>query len=155
MQKAYTVETNGSGQFQFGDGVEGWAGMPESGKLMHGFDTSQVSLITTKEAFYSPDQSLSTTLFSSTPHIARRECLVAIERGLVSSSLTVYFWKTAAGGMNKRLAIQCNHCDYTVHGSWTKKSTEHDIECLARFFCGFVVPRADGIDHLPSMPLQH
>ena len=122
---------------------------------MHGFDTSQVSLITTKEVFYIPNQSLSTTLFSSTPHIARRECLAAIERGLVSSSLTVYFWKTATGGMNKQLGIQCNHCDYAVHGSWTKKSTADDIDCLARLFCGFVVPRAEGIDNLPSMPLQH
>ena len=78
VQRAYIVETNGSRTLQFGDGIEGWAGMPESGKLMHGFDTSQVSLITTKEAFYGPNQSLSTTLFCSTPVSARRECLVAI-----------------------------------------------------------------------------
>jgi hypothetical protein len=139
----------------FGDGIKGWAGMPETGKLQDGVDTSQVNLIKTKEEFYDPSISLSSTLFFQTPHVARRAAIKAIENGLETRSLRVYFWRTAVGGMNKQLGIQCNHCDYTVHGSWTKKCDGEGIERLARLFCGFLVPSAEGIAHLPTLPLQH
>ena len=129
--------------------------MPETGKLQDGFDTSQVNLIKTKEEFYGPSSSLSTTLFFRTPHVARREAIKAMENGLETRSLKVYFWRTAAGGLNKQLGIQCNHCDYTVHGSWTKKCDGEGIERLARLFCGFLVPSAEGIADLPALPLQH
>jgi len=155
VQDAYTVEKNGRPTWVFGDGIKGLAGMPETGKLQDGVDTSQVNLIKTKEEFYGPSNSLSTTLFFHTPHVPRREAIKAIENGLETRSLKVYFWRTAAGGLNKQLGIQCNHCDYTVHGSWTKKCDGEGIERLARLFCGFLVPRAGGIAHLPSLPLLH
>jgi hypothetical protein len=155
VQDAYTVEKNGRPTWVFGDGIKGWAGMPETGKLQDGVDTSQVNLIKTKEEFYDPSISLSSTLFFHTPHVPRRAAIKAIENGLETSSLRVYFWRTAAGGLNKQLGIQCNHCDYTVHGSWTKKCGGEGIERLARLFCGFLVPSAEGIAHLPTLPLQH
>ena len=115
VQTAYTVPSEGGRKLQFNDEVKGWAGIPQSVTFMDGFDTSQVSVITTKDAFHdSAHQSLSCTLFSSTPQSARRECLVAIERGLASKSLTVYFWKTknrpheqAAGHSMQPLSIRC------------------------------------------------
>ena len=109
-----------------------------------------------ERCFYdSAHQSLSCTLFSSTPHSARRECLDGIEQGLASRALTVYFWRTGNNRMYKVFGIQCNHCQYAVHGTWTKKSTPDDIDCLGRLFCAFVVPTASGIDNLPQVPLQH
>ena len=104
---AYTVPSEGRRKLHFNDEVKGWAGLPQSETFMDVFDTSQVSQITTKDAFYdSAHQSLSSTLFRSTPQSARRECLDAIERGLASKSLTVYFWRTGAGRMNKQLGIE-------------------------------------------------
>ena len=155
VQDAYTEEKNGSPTWVFGDGINGWAGMPETGKMQDGIDTSQVSLIKTTGGFYNPSSSLSNTLFFQTPHVARRAAIKAIEDGLETRSLRVYFWRTASGGMNKQLGIQCNHCNYTVHGSWTKNCDGEDIERLARLFCGFLVPSAEGIAHLPTLPLQH
>jgi hypothetical protein len=156
VQTAYTVPSEGGRKLQFNDEVKGWAGIPQSVTFMDGFDTSQVSVITTEDAFHdSAHQSLSCTLFSSTPQSARRECLVAIERGLASKSLTVYFWKTKTGHMNKQLGIQCNHCQYAVHGKWTKTSSSEEIDRLSRLFCGFVVSSVSGIDNLPAVPLQH
>ena len=146
VQTAYTVPSEGGRKLQFNDEVKGWAGIPQSGTFMDGFDTSQVSQITTKDAFYdSAHQSLSCTLFSSTPQSARRECLDAIERGLASKSLTVYFWKTKTGHLNKQLGIQCSHCQYAVHGKWTKTSSSDDIECLARFFVASLCPKHLGL----------
>ena len=80
---------------------------------------------------------------------------VAIQEGLASKALTVYFWRTNSTRMNKVLGIQCHHCHYAVHGTWTKNSTADAIESLSRLFCAFVVPSASGIDNLPQLPLQH
>ena len=156
MQTAYTVHSEGGRKLEFTGGVTGWAGIPQSGTLMDGFDTSQISKITTNDAFYgSAHQSLSCTLFSSTPHSARRECLDGIEQGLASRALTVYFWRTSNNRMYKVFGIQCNHCQYAVHGTWTNHSTADEIDSLSRLFCAFVVPSASGIDNLPQVPLQH
>ena len=155
VQDAYTVETDGIQTWQFGDDIKGWAGLPETGQLQDAWDTSQVNLIKTKDDFYGPSSSLSNTLFFRTPHLARSEAMKAIENGLGTKSLKVYFWRTAANGMNKQLGIQCTACDYTVHGMWTKKCGGEGIERLARLFCGFLLPSAEGIADLPAQPLQH
>jgi len=156
VETAYTVHSADGSKLEFTEDVTGWAGKPQSGQFCDGMDTSQITKITTSDAFYnSVHQSVSNTLFVSTPPSVRQDCLVAIQEGLASNALTVYFWRTNSTRMNKVFGIQCNHCHYAVHGTWTKNSTADAIESLSRLFCAFVVPSASGIDNLPQLPLQH
>ena len=152
----YKVQSTDGSNLKFSDDVTGWSGKPKSGQLCDGMDTSQVTKITTSDAFINNvHQSVSDTLFVSTPHSVRQDCLVGIQEGLASKALTVYFWRTGNSRMYKVFGIQCNHCQHAVHGTWTKQSTALAIDSLSRLFCAFVVPSASGIDNLPQLPLQH
>ena len=141
---------------KFGDDVTGWAGKPESGRLCDGIVISQVTKITTSEVFENTvHQSVSSTLFASTPQNIRQDCLEAVQEGLASKAITVYFWKTCSSRKHKQFGIQCTSCLYAVHGTWTNKSSAHPVDSLSRLFCAFVLPTAPGIDNLPQLPLQH
>ena len=153
---AYKVHSNAGGKLKFSDDVTGWVGKPESGRLCDGIDTSQVTKITTSDVFYNTvHQSVSNTLFVSTPPNVRQNCLEAVQEGLASKAIIDYFWKTGRSRLYKVFCIQCNHCQYAVHGTWTKNSSALATESLSRLFCAFVLPSAAGIDNLPQLPLQH
>ena len=143
-------------KLKFSDDVTGWAGKPESGQLSAGIDISQVTKFTTSEAFENNvHQSVSNTLFASTPQKIRHDCLTAVQEGLASKAITVYFWKTTSTRNWKVFGIQCSSCLYAVHGTWTNKSLTHPVDKLSRLFCAFVLPTVLGIHNLPQLPLQH
>lgn len=115
---SYKVHSTDGSTLHFSDDVAGWAGKPKSGRLCDGIDTSQVTKITTPDAFYNNvHQSVSNTLFVSTPQGVRQDCLVAIQEGLASKAFAVYFWRTGSSRMYKVFGIQCHHCHYAVHGT--------------------------------------
>ena len=156
MIKSYKDHRTEGCKLKFGDDVTGWAGKPESGRLCDGIDISQVTKITMSEVFENTvHQSVSSTLFASTPHNIRQYCLGAVQEGLASKAITVYFWKTTSTRNHKLLGIQCTSCLYAVHGTWTNKSFAHPVDSLSRLFCAFGLPTALGIDNLPQPPVQH
>jgi hypothetical protein len=109
--KSYKDHRTEGCKLKFGDDVAGWAGKPESSRLCDGIDISQVAKITTSEVFENTvHQSVSSTLFASTPQNIRQDCLEAVQEGLASKAITVYFWKTGSSRNRKLFGIQCTSC---------------------------------------------
>ena len=154
--KSYKDHKTDGCNLKFSDDVTGWAGKPESGQLSDGIDISQVTKFTTSEAFENNvHQSVSNTLFAYTPQQIRHHCLKAVQEGLASTAISVYFWKTSSTSNNNVFGIRCSSCLYAVHGTWTNKSFKEPVDKLSRLCCAFVLPTALGIDNLPQLPLQH